>query len=140
MKKQLARVATTDYFGQIPPEQGHLLKTATCFLRPTVNQGENWACRRHVPLSVAGSYDAANNVLSIILFDVDSKATYLNQEWTPDKDPLVGDAVNAYNDGPLADGSQMGPFYEMESVSPGAFLKPGEKLTPSALYFSFYRR
>jgi hypothetical protein len=88
-------------------------------------------------LSVAGSYDAANNVLSIILFDVDNKGTYLNQEWKTDKDPLVGDAVNAYNDGPLANGNQLGPFYEMESVSPGAFLQPGEKLTHQHFIFHF---
>ena len=39
-----------------------------------------------------------------------------------------GDAMNAYNDGPLDDGTQLGPFYELESVSPAASLKPGEKL------------
>ena len=52
-----------------------------------------------------------------------------DREWKLDDEPLRGDAVNAYNDGPLDDGSQMGPFYELESVSPAAFLKPGEKLT-----------
>jgi hypothetical protein len=36
--------------------------------------------------------------------------------------------MNAYNDGPLNDGSQMGPFYEIESVSPSAALKPGEEM------------
>ena len=50
---------------------------------------------------------------------------------------MVGDAVNSYNDGPLADGSQMGPFYEIESVSPGAFLKPGEKLAHQHFIFHF---
>ena len=44
-------------------------------------------------LSVAGSYDAASNVLSIIVFNVDGQAIYLNQEWKTDKDPLTGDAV-----------------------------------------------
>jgi len=86
---------------------------------------------------VAGSYDAINNILTIVTFDVDPKAIYLNQEWTPDKDPLIGDAVNAYNDGPLADGTQMGPFYELESVSPGAFLKPREKMIHSHNVFHF---
>jgi hypothetical protein len=42
------------------------------------------------------------------------------------KQPYNGDAVNAYNDGPLADGTQMGPFYEIESSSPAKELKPGE--------------
>ncbi|MGH2624705.1 MAG: DUF6786 family protein, partial [Sphingobacterium sp.] len=63
--------------------------------------------------------------------------TYLNQEWTPDKDPFTGDAMNAYNDGPLADGSQMGPFYEIESVSPAAFLKPKEEMSHQHYVFHF---
>src|ERR1700761_5819052 len=74
----------------------------------------------------AGSYDAIHHVLTIIQFDTDSSARYLNQEWRTDRAPFSGDAMNAYNDGPLADGSQMGPFYELESVSPAAFLRPGE--------------
>jgi hypothetical protein len=45
--------------------------------------------------------------------------------------------VNAYNDGPLADGSQMGPFYEIESVSPAAFLKPNESLTHKHSVYHF---
>jgi hypothetical protein len=71
------------------------------------------------------------------MFDVDSAASYLNQEWKTDTAPYSGDAVNAYNDGPLADGKQMGPFYEIESVSPAAFLKPGEKLTHKHSVFHF---
>jgi hypothetical protein len=46
----------------------------------------------------------------------------------PRKEFFQGDAVNAYNDGPLADGKQMGPFYELESVSPAARLAPGQSL------------
>jgi len=87
--------------------------------------------------TMAGNYDGENNVLTIILFDTDPKATYLNQEWRTDRDPFVGDAVNAYNDGPLADKTQMGPFFELESVSPAAFLKPKEKLTHNHSVFHF---
>jgi hypothetical protein len=86
---------------------------------------------------VAGSYDAENNVLTITLFDADSSAKYLNQEWNTSKPPFSGDAVNAYNDGPLADGTQMGPFYEIESVSPAAFLKPGQSLSHNHTVFHF---
>jgi hypothetical protein len=69
---------------------------------------------------------------------MDSTARYLNQEWKTDRLVFSGDAVNAYNDGPLADGAQMGPFYEIESVSPAAMLKPGESLehTHSVLHFT----
>jgi hypothetical protein len=75
--------------------------------------------------------------LTIIRFDVDGQARYLNQEWNTVKPPFSGDAVNAYNDGPLADGSQMGPFYELESVSPAAFLAPRQSLTHHHSVFHF---
>ena len=47
--------------------------------------------------------------------------------------PYSGDALNSYNDGPLEDGSQMGPFYELETSSPAAALKPGESITHSQI-------
>jgi hypothetical protein len=37
----------------------------------------------------------------------------------------------------LDDGSIMGPFYEIESVSPAAFLKPGEALSHQHSVFHF---
>jgi hypothetical protein len=135
-EKASGKVATTDYFGQIPPDRV-TTKKRRLFLKADGKSRGKLGMTAARTLSVAGSYDAANNVLSIILFDVDKKATYLNQEWKTDKDPLVGDAVNAYNDGPLANGSQLGPFYELESVSPAAFLKPDEKLTHQHYIFHF---
>ncbi|HTK19381.1 MAG TPA: DUF6786 family protein [Mucilaginibacter sp.] len=135
-EKANGKVATTDYFGQIPADRVTTKKGHLFFKADGKSRGKLGMSAART-LSVAGSYDAANNVLSIIFFDVDKKATYLNQEWKTDKDPLVGDAVNAYNDGPLVNGSQLGPFYEMESVSPGAFLKPDEKLTHQHYIFHF---
>ena len=135
-EKASGKVATTDYFGQIPSDRVTMKKGHLFFKDDGKSRGK-LGMNAARTLSVAGSYDAANNVLSIIFFDVDKKATYLNQEWKTDKDPLVGDAVNAYNDGPLANGSQLGPFYEMENVSPAAFLKPDEKLTHQHYIFHF---
>ena len=63
------------------------------------------------------------HVLTIIVFDVVGSERYLNQEWNTTKPPFSGDAVNAYNDGPLA--GRWDLFYELESVSPAAFLAPG---------------
>jgi hypothetical protein len=130
------KVATTDYFGEIPAnrigyEDGILLFKADGKSRGKLGIPPTRA------RNVAGSYDASDTVLTITLFDVDNKATYLNQEWTLDKDPFTGDAVNAYNDGPLANGDQMGPFYEIESVSPAAFLKPNAELSHQHSVFHF---
>jgi hypothetical protein len=87
--------------------------------------------------NVAGSYDADKKTLTIALFDVSPSAKYLNMEWSTEKPVFSGDAVNAYNDGPLEDGRQLGPFYELESVSPAAFLKPGQTLTHNHSVFHF---
>ena len=57
------------------------------------------------------------------------KNDYVNSSWQIQENPYSGDALNSYNDGPLADGSQMGPFYELETSSPAAELKPGEGLS-----------
>ncbi len=130
------KVATTDYFGQIPPDRV-VYKTGHLFFKVDGKSRGKLGMPVERTKAIIGSYDAINNVLTIATFEVGSKSIYLNQEWTPDKDPLKGDAVNAYNDGPLADGTQMGPFFEIESVSPGAFLKPGEKLTHQHNIFHF---
>ncbi|QHS56654.1 hypothetical protein GWR56_14295 [Mucilaginibacter sp. 14171R-50] len=130
------KVATTDYFGQIPPDRVKYNKGILLFKADGKSRGKLGMPPNRAK-NMAGSYDPQNKVLTITMYDVDGKGTYLNQEWTPDKPPFTGDAVNAYNDGPLATGGQMGPFYEIESVSPAAFLKPGQKLTHNHSVFHF---
>lgn len=130
------KVATTDYFGEIPKDRikfnnGILLYKADGKSRGKLGMPPSRA------KNIAGSYDAQNNVLTITLFDIDPKGTYFNQEWKTDKEPFIGDAVNAYNDGSLANGSQLGPFYEIESVSPAAFLMPKASLVHKHSVFHF---
>jgi hypothetical protein len=45
--------------------------------------------------------------------------------------------INAYNDGPLADGTQLGPFYELESVAPAVALQPRQLTTHHHAVFHF---
>ncbi|MCX6569403.1 MAG: hypothetical protein NT147_10200 [Candidatus Aminicenantes bacterium] len=75
----------------------------------------------------AGSYDAANEVLTIVNLTVPEGATdYVNSMWEIQEKPYAGDVVNSYNDGPSAPGAKpLGPFYELESSSPAAALAPG---------------
>lgn len=135
-EKAPGNVATTDYFGQIPPERVKYSEGILYFKADGKARGKLGIPPPRAK-TVAGSFDAQNNVLTITQFDIDNNGTYLNQEWTTDKNPLAGDAVNAYNDGPLAHGGQLGPFYEIESVSPAAFLKPGERLNHHHSVFHF---
>jgi hypothetical protein len=131
-----SKPATTDYFGEIAADRIKYANNTLYFKADGKSRGKfGIHPQRAKPL--AGSYDAQNHVLTITLFDTDTSARYLNQEWNTTKPPFSGDAVNAYNDGPLANGSQMGPFYELESVSPAAFLAPGQSQTHAHAVFHF---
>lgn len=131
------KVVTSDYFGEIPEDRLKYQDGKLFFHADGKSRGKlGLSPQRSKP--VAGSYDGQNQILTITTFDLDKNAIYLNQEWTPDKDPYEGDAINAYNDGPLEDGGQMGPFYEIESVSPAAFLGPGETITHQHNVFHFH--
>jgi hypothetical protein len=131
-----AKVATTDYFGEIPANRIKYNNGILLFKADGKSRGKlGIASNRAKP--VAGSFDAQNGVLTITMFDVEANGKYLNQEWNTTKPAFSGDAVNSYNDGPLQDGSQMGPFYEIESVSPAAFLAPGSSLSHQHSVFHF---
>lgn len=78
---------------------------------------------------IAGAYDAINHILTIVKFSIPKHpGIYVNAMWEYQQEPFRGDVMNAYNDGPLEDGSIMGPFYELESSSPAAALAAKETL------------
>jgi hypothetical protein len=131
-----SKPATTDYFGEIPSDRIKFVDGVVYFKADGHSRGK-LGIHPSREKQEAGSYDAVKHVLTIISFDIDPSAKFLNQEWNTLKPPFSGDAVNAYNDGPLADGSQMGPFFELESVSPAAFLAPGQFLMYRHLVFHF---
>lgn len=127
-ESQLGTLATTDYFGEIPADRLKA-ENGTLYLKTDGKFRSKLGMNAKRTKAIAGNYDPISKRLTVITFDVDPSAVYLNQEWNPARNPLTGDALNAYNDGPLEDGSIMGPFLELESCSPAAFLKPGESLS-----------
>jgi hypothetical protein len=135
-KDTLAKPVNTGYFGEIPADRIKF-RDSILFFKADGKKRSKLGVLPAVAKNVAGSYDADTKTLTLTLFDVDQTARYLNQEWDTKKPPFSGDAVNAYNDGPLADGRQLGPFYELESVSPAAFLAPGKSLTHNHRVFHF---
>lgn len=116
---------TDNYFGSVPPGR---LKVTDNVLYFTCDG----KYRSKIGLSpliakpIAASFDFEKNVLTIIIPQVDKNASYVNSKWEMQKEPYKGDVINSYNDGPLADGTQMGPFYEVESSSPALALRKGE--------------
>lgn len=79
---------------------------------------------------VVGSWDPARSVLTIVQYTLpDSAASlpYVNSMWEIQKDPYAGDVINSYNHGDVdKDGNPINGFYELETSSPAAALKPGE--------------
>lgn len=78
-----------------------------------------------------GSYDAAGKILTIVQYTKPEGVTdYVNSMWEIQDKPFAGDVVNSYNDGPPEPGAKpLGPFYELETSSPAAELKPGQTLS-----------
>lgn len=136
-EKELGPVATTNYFGEITSERIKFTDNVV-FFRVDGNKRRKLGLTPKRAKPVAGSYDADNKVLTIVKYSIPDKATeYINQLWKWQENPFSGDVLNAYNDGPLEDGSQMGPFYEIESSSPAAFLEKGESITHYHSVFHF---
>jgi len=125
---KLGKIVTDDYFGKVPAER---LKVGSqlMLMKADANFRSKVGISPKRAKPFVGSYDAKNNVLTIAYFSLpEGENKYVNSLWKIQEDPFSGDAVNAYNDGPI-NGKQMGKFYEIESSSPAADLGPGESLT-----------
>ncbi len=63
--------------------------------------------------------------------DDPTQSDYMNNMWGADTpNSYVGDVANTYNDGPPSPGAKgLGPFYEIESLSPALALETGQTLT-----------
>src|SRR6266487_3210606 len=116
---------TKNYFGDIPPERLQV-KDSVLYFTCDGKYRSKIGLSPLVAKSIAASFDFKKNVLTLILFSVDKNGLYVNSKWEMQKEPYKGDVVNSYNDGPLQDGTQLGPFYEIESSSPASELKRGE--------------
>lgn len=118
---------TDDYFGEIPAERLEIRDSVLLFAADG-NHRSKLGVDPGIAMPLAGSFDFENNVLTLIRFDLDPEGDYVDSKWETQPEPYEGDAVNAYNDGPLEDGSQMGPFYELESSSSVKELAPGGEM------------
>jgi hypothetical protein len=136
-ESRLGKIVTDDYFGAVSPDRLKAGKGVLYFKADGQSRGKiGVSPRRAKPYM--GSYDEKNGVLTIVHYTLPEGAIrYVNSLWKFQDDPFSGDAANSYNDGPLADGSQLGPFYELESSSPAAELAPGASMTHIHQTFHF---
>ena len=131
-----SKLINDSYFGKVPEERLKIGDKAIFFRGDGRSRGKI-GLRPEIARPVIGSYDPENLVLTVVKFDLGRERTYVNSTWETQKEPFAGDAVNSYNDGPLPDLSQMGPFYELESSSPARPLKKGESLRHRHATFHF---
>ncbi len=133
----LGRVVNDAYFGKIPPDRLKI-KDGVIFFKGDGKSRGKIGLNPGRAKDVLGSYDKINHILTIVKYNKPEGVTdYVNSMWEIQKNPFDGDVVNAYNDGPLPDGGQLGPFYELETSSPAAALKPGEKFTHASQTWHF---
>jgi hypothetical protein len=118
------------YFGKVPSER-LAVKDGVIYFSGDGKYRSKIGLAPARAKSVLGSYDASNQVLTLVQYNQPEGVTdYVNSLWQIQDDPYAGDVVNSYNDGPPAPGAKpLGPFYELETSSPAAALKPGESLS-----------
>jgi hypothetical protein len=123
-------VVNDAYFGKISPDRLRQAPGVVFFRGDGASRG-----KIGIPpdrsTGFAGSYSPDLEVLTLVRCARPKKGErYVNSMWEQQKDPYAGDAINAYNDGSPAPGEPpLGPFYELETSSPGAELAPGQSLT-----------
>ncbi len=116
---------TDNYFGEIPQDRLQV-KDSFLYFRCDGKSRGKLGISPVIAKPIVGSFDFKKNVLTILIPEVHPVERYVNSKWEFQKQPYKGDVINSYNDGPLQDGSQLGPFYEIESSSPVKELNPGE--------------
>ena len=128
----LGPVVKSDYFGPVPPDRLKITPQAILF-RADGHYRAKLGTSQKRARNVLGSIDFAGGVLTLVQFTMSDDPTrqdYMNNAWqVPQPKPYVGDVANTYNDGPPEPGKKgLGPFYEIESLSPARALGTGQSL------------
>ncbi|MBI9064348.1 MAG: hypothetical protein JEZ14_20350, partial [Marinilabiliaceae bacterium] len=133
----LGAVVNDNYFGKVNEERLKVVDNVIYFKADGNSRGKIGV----PPLRTSrymGSYDAQNMALTILECGLpEGETNFVNSAWELQENPYGGDAFNSYNDGPLEDGSQMGPFYELETSSPALALKSNESYTHTQCTYHF---
>lgn len=124
-------IVNDEYFGKVPSDR-LIAENGTVYFKIDGKLRSKIGLPPERAKGICGSYDSGQKVLTLLWCSVPQEPKeYVNSKWGKQDNPFKGDMINSYNDGPVEDGSIMGPFYEIETSSPAADLKPGESLNHS---------
>lgn len=128
-ESELGPKVNDTYFGKVPLDYLQVEEAVLFFKGDGTRRGKIGISPQRSK-GIAGSYDAEGQVLNIVTYNVQSAPNgYVNSMWELQEEPYAGDAINSYNDGSPEPGvPPLGPFYELETSSPAAALKPGETM------------
>ena len=120
-----------EYFGKVPADR-LIVDKGTVYFKIDGKHRSKIGLPPERAKELCGSFDSEKNILTILWCSIPTEPKpYVNSKWGKQDDPFKGDVINSYNDGPVEDGSIMGPFYEIETSSLAALLQPRESLTHS---------
>ncbi|UCG55856.1 MAG: hypothetical protein JSU70_13405 [Phycisphaerales bacterium] len=128
---ELGPIVNDAYFGKVPSDR-LVVKEGVLYFSGDGQYRSKIGLSPQRSKSALGSYDAVNSVLTIVQYNKPGPGVvdYVNSMWELQDEPYKGDVVNSYNDGPAEPGAKpLGPFYELETSSPAAALKPGQTIS-----------
>jgi len=138
--EELGPIVNDVYFGKVP-EDRLVIKGGNIYFKGDGKQRSKIGVSPERCLYIAGSYNADDRVLTVVKMSPPQgpgDQPYVNSLWELQEDPYGGDVINSYNDGPPEPGKDpLGPFYELETSSPGAQINPGESISHTHMTFHF---
>ncbi len=136
--EKLGPIVNDNYFGKVPANRLKV-KDGIIFFKADGKQRGKIGLSPLRAKNFIGSYDSEEELLTLVFYSKPQEYEgYVNSMWEIQDKPFEGDVINSYNDGPLDDGSQLGPFYELETSSAAVSLDPGDSFshTSTTLHIS----
>ena len=130
--EERGKIVTADYFGRLDSKRLRICEDSNLIY--FVGDGKlrsKLGVSFQRAVNYLGAWDAQHGCLTIVQFNLPDQVDvgYTNNLWKHVDDPYQGDVINSYNDGPNEHGEMMGPFYELETLSPALNLQPGDSYT-----------
>lgn len=123
---------TSDYFGPVDASRLSLdRERGIAFFKGDGRYRSKLGVGFRRAKGMLGSWTPEDRRLTVVQFNLPERVEfgYCNNLWQIQLEPFQGDVVNVYNDGPNETGGCLGPFYELETLSPALCLPVGKSYT-----------